>query len=99
MNKKKKTENPELSIIQGLGGKYPLTLPSRKVYRAKDILRIQSQLISGFIRGEIESEPAKTLSYLCNTFLTSLQFAEFETRLENIERETKGKSNEHKAIN
>lgn len=62
-----------------------IKLPNKKNYKPKDILRIQSQLIQGFIKGEIEDGEAKTLSYLCSNYLQNLQFIEFEERITKLE--------------
>ncbi len=67
---------PTLSII----------LPRRKRMRARDVLRIQSQLIRSFIDGKVESQKAKDLSYLCSNYLNNIQAVEYEERLEQLEK-------------
>lgn len=59
--------------------KFNIPLPDKKKFNSKDILRLQSSLISGFIRGTIESSEAKTLSYLCSNYIQNLQAVETET--------------------
>ena len=75
---------PALSII----------LPRRKRMRARDVLRIQSQLIRGFIDGKIESQKAKDLSYLCSNYLNNIQVVEYEERIEQLEKKQARLSNE-----
>lgn len=64
---------------------YGIRLPRKKKFNSKDILRIHSQLIRGFINGSIESAEAKTLSGLCANYIQALQQAEIEERLKAIE--------------
>lgn len=64
---------------------YGIKLPSRKNFKPKDVLRIQSQLIRGFVSGKIDDQSAKTLSYLCNNYIQNLQLVEFEERIQKLE--------------
>jgi len=65
--------------------KFGIIIPKKKKFNSRDCLRMQSQLISSFIRGEAQSDEAKTLSYLLNSYLSNLQLVEYETRLTNLE--------------
>ena len=67
-----------------------IKLPNKKNFKPKDILRIQSQLIQGFIKGEIEDNEAKTLSYLCSNYLQNLQLIEYEERITKLEETLNG---------
>lgn len=71
--------------------KFGIQIPKKKKFNSRDILRIQSQLISGFINGTVESNEAKTLSYLCSNFVNNLQAAETEQRLNEIEKQLEQK--------
>lgn len=71
--------SPSLGII----------IPKRVRFRARDILSIHSQLIRKFISGELKSQEAKDLSYLCSNYLNALQVTEFESRLKSLEEQTK----------
>lgn len=64
---------------------YGIMIPKRKKLKARDILSIHSQLIRNFISGQIESQNAKDLSYLCTNYLNTLQIVETEERLFEIE--------------
>ena len=64
---------------------YKITLPRNKKFNSKDILRLHSNLIKSFINGSIESNEAKTLSYLCSNYLQALQGVEVEERLKTLE--------------
>lgn len=64
---------------------YKITLPRNKKFNSKDILRLHSNLIKSFINGSIESNEAKTLSYLCSNYLKALQGVEVEERLKTLE--------------
>lgn len=64
---------------------FGIILPRRKRLKARDVLSIHSQLIRNFIAGEIVSQEAKDLSYLCTNYLNALQHAETEKRLQEIE--------------
>ena len=86
----KKNESSELKVItmQGDSPNTPfpgLILPNKINLRPKDILRIQSQIIRGFIKGTVVGQNAKDLSYLCSTFLQNLQIVELEARIEKLE--------------
>lgn len=75
----------KLTVINSQSNKFGITIPDKKRYNAKDILRIQSQLISNFIQGKIDGSDAKVLSYLCSNFIQNLSVVEVETRLKNLE--------------
>jgi hypothetical protein len=64
---------------------YKINIPRNKKFTAKDILRLHSNLIRSFINGNIESDNAKVLSYLCSNYLEALQGAEMEKKLAEIE--------------
>ncbi|MHB8337931.1 MAG: hypothetical protein ACYDEE_11000 [Ignavibacteriaceae bacterium] len=64
---------------------YKINIPRNKKFNAKDILRLHSNLIRSFINGSIESNEAKTLSYLCSNYLEALQGTEIEEKLKAIE--------------
>jgi len=68
---------------------FGIIIPNRKRLRAKDILSIHSQLIRKFISGEINSQSAKDLSYLCSNYLSALRDSEMEERLNKIEAKIK----------
>lgn len=78
-NKGLKPNSPSLGIV----------IPKRTRFRAKDILSIHSQLIRKFISGELKSQEAKDLSYLCSNYLNALQVTEFESRLKSLEEQAK----------
>ena len=86
----KKNESSRLKVVtmQGDSSNTPfpgLIIPCKVNLRPKDILRIQSQIIRGFIKGTVAGQNAKDLSYLCSTYLQNLQTVELEGRLENLE--------------
>jgi len=64
---------------------YKITIPRNKKFSPKDILRLHSNLIRSFINGSIESNEAKTLSYLCASYLQALESVEIEKRLSELE--------------
>jgi hypothetical protein len=62
-----------------------LKMPKRKEFKPKDCLRLQSQLIRGFINGTIRSERARELSYHLTSYITTYKAVELESRLDNLE--------------
>ena len=64
---------------------YKINIPRKKKFSPKDILRLHSNLIRSFIAGTIESNEAKTLSYLCSNYLQALEGVEIEKRLSELE--------------
>ncbi len=60
----------------------------KKILKPRDIKRIHSKLITTFIQGNITSERAKTLSYLCQSYLQALGFIEMEERIKALEEKT-----------
>ena len=87
-NDKNDTSN-ELKVIDinedSKNTPYKINIPRNKKFTAKDILRLHSNLIRSFINGSIESNEAKTLSYLCSNYLAALQGTELEQKLQEIE--------------
>lgn len=71
---------------------FGIIIPKRKKLKARDVLSIHSQLIRNFISGQIESQEAKDLSYLCSNYLNTLQFAEYEQRIEQLEKQLNEKN-------
>jgi hypothetical protein len=65
--------------------KLGIKIPKKLKLNSRDILRIQSQLITGFIRGTIDSQEAKDLMYLTTGFVATLKAVEIEDRLNDIE--------------
>ena len=63
-----------------------INISRKKKFTSKDILRIHSQLIRGFINGTIESQEAKTLSGLCSNYIQALQQTEYEDRIQELEK-------------
>jgi len=61
----------------------------KTIFKPKDIRRILSKLITAFIRREVKSEEAKTLSYLCQSYLHALEQVEIEERLRTLEQKAK----------
>ncbi len=66
---------------------YKINIPRNKKFRAKDILRLHSNLIRSFIKGDIESNEAKTLSYLCSNYLEALGQCVLEEKIKKIEEQ------------
>jgi len=62
-----------------------LIFPNKIKLNSKDVLRIQSQLIKGFISGKVEGQKAKDLCYLTSTYLQTLQTVDLENRLDKLE--------------
>ncbi|MHB8578984.1 MAG: hypothetical protein ACYDA4_03875 [Ignavibacteriaceae bacterium] len=88
-NSAKINSSDELKVIDIKEGSentpYKIIIPRNKKFTAKDILRLHSNLIRSFINGSIESNEAKTLSYLCSNYLAALQGTELEEKLSAIE--------------
>ena len=92
--KNKRGEIMKLAQInEGLDNKFGIKIPKKKKFNSRDCLRMQSQLISSFIRGEPDSDHAKTLSYLLNSYLSNLQIVETEKRIIKLEEVINEKSN------
>lgn len=88
MKKVKKTEPESLQVIEFEKDNSIIPfikIPNKVRLTAKDILRIQSQLISGFVKNKVDSETAKTLLYLTNGYIQALKAIEFEERINKIE--------------
>lgn len=68
-----------------------VSIPNKKILKAKDVKKVLSQLISSFIKGQIKSDEAKSLCYLCQSYITVLQQVDFEERLDQLEKEVKSK--------
>jgi len=64
---------------------FGIKLPRNRTLKAKDVLRIHSQLISQFIAGNINNHEAKTLAYLCSSYLAVYNTVEIEERLKKLE--------------
>jgi len=82
--------NKKLQVIgfneDNLNTPFPgLIIPNKIKLNSKDVLRIQSQLIKGFISGKVEGQKAKDLSYLTSTYLQTLQTVDLENRLDKLE--------------
>ena len=58
----------------------------------KDAKRMCSRLIRGFIKGEVNGNDAKTLSYLLSTYVTIAQGSDLEQRLDELENKVNGES-------
>lgn len=91
-NESKKTRRKPLQVINMQSespatGDFNIIMPRRKKMKAKDILAIHSQLIKKFMSGEVVGDKAKTLSYLCSSYLNSLQVSEYEERIEKLEKQ------------
>jgi hypothetical protein len=73
--------------LQGISPNSPfnIKISRNKKFNSTDILRLHSQLIRAFINRDIESNDAKTLSYLCSNYLEALGMLEIEERLKLIE--------------
>jgi hypothetical protein len=76
---------PVQSTTPLFGGLKPVT-----VNDAKSARRLFSRLISGFQKGEIEGQAAKTLSYLLVSFLQACSDAEIERRMDALEKKKGG---------
>ena len=64
---------------------FKINIQRKKKFNSRDILRLHSNLIRSFISGSIDSNEAKTLSYLCSNYLEALKQIEFEERLIQLE--------------
>lgn len=70
----------EIQVIENK--KVSLNLPLNKIIQSKegevlkkrDVKRLQSQLIRSFIKKEVDSENAKCLTYLLNSYIASYDF-------------------------
>lgn len=62
----------------------PGTIP--RIRTAKDARRLYGRLISGFTRGEIASDDARTLAYLLTGYIQTCTAAEIEERIEALEK-------------
>ncbi len=84
-------EGKNLKVVnfKGVNNNYQpfagVIVSKKKKLNPKDILRIHSQLISGFISGKVQSDDAKSLSFLCVKYLECLNIVEFETKLNTLE--------------
>jgi len=61
----------------------PGTIP--RIRTAKDAKKLLGRIISGFTRGEVASDDAKTLAYLLSTYVQIHGAMEYEQRLEALE--------------
>ena len=75
-----KTAQPVGGCPQWAG---PRLTPPRTAAQAK---RLLSKLISGFIRGQVEGENARTLAYLISIFVQIIRDSDFEKRLQALEQ-------------
>jgi len=57
-----------------------------RIRTAKDAKKLYSRLISGFCKGEIAGDDAKTLAYLLSGFIQTCTAAEIEERIEALEK-------------
>jgi hypothetical protein len=79
-------KNPKVLNLETDNRNPPIKIPKKQKLNSKDILRINSQLITAFVKRELNSSYAKTLSYLCSNYIQNLQQTEIETKLEALEK-------------
>lgn len=87
MQKKPKVvENKEVMFNTPMAEIFPREI---KYLKLKDIKRAHSKLIMEFLKGNVKSDEAKTLTYLFTAYIQVINQAETEQRLEAIERKLK----------
>jgi len=84
--KRKSSQVIELHKFNNNSTPFGIVIPKRKNLKARDVLSIHSQLIRNFISGNIDSQEAKDLSYLCTNYLSALQLVDYEKRIEDLEK-------------
>ena len=67
--------------------KKPIYKNNVRLNNPQGVNRLLQRVINALIQGEIEESKAKTVGYLCNIVLKSLEAGELQERIENLERQ------------
>jgi|GEM_PF-2541676 len=93
-NNRSKPLTRALKVIQTKNGlmdnedtpQEPGSLKCRSVRKLKDAKRFLSQVIAAYQRGELTTEKAKTLTYLCTSFVNVCREVEVEDKVNRLEQ-------------
>ena len=67
--------------------KKPIYKNNVRLNNPQGVNRLLQRVINALIQGEIEESKAKTVGYLCNIVLKSLEAGELQERIEGLERQ------------
>lgn len=67
--------------------KKPIYKNNVRLNNPQGVNRLLQRVINALIQGEIEESKAKTVGYLCNIVLKSLEAGELQERIESLERQ------------
>lgn len=73
--------------------KKPIYKNNVRINSPQGVNRLLQRVINALIQGEMEEDKARTIGYLCNIVLKSLEAGELQERIEEIERQVEAIDN------